>query len=429
MTIKDQLADNIVGHWDFRTGSIKDLSTVGEDGTFDGTPVFNNTKSGRELRLDGTTQGVVIGGTEVYAPTDQPWTVFATVNFDGFDISTLNTIIALRSNGTSAWRVGISNIGGYLGLFMGTNVDTSFAVGKTNAAFPTGIHRIVVTFNGNNDGALANFEAYIDGEKQTLVAASALSSLTQMTKIGTLGIQYFDGGILEAGVMDIELTSEQSSQLYNESLQEAFLTHIPNKTLDTAGDTAINFYQTGQDWNVSNANVTAGLLENTGWTIGTGTWKVEDSSDGNKQLSCIATGRISFPSQQAYGTWEFDLYQAAAGNPVFYIISTTPSSLKWGALISATQEIELFNSTSGFVTSTAAATVSAQTWYRFKVTRDVANLWTTYLSTDNGITYTAVTADEGTSNPVTNANHPTSAYTVANFVTGDAVRNIKFTPL
>ena len=53
MSIKEKYRANIVGHWDFRLGTISDQSGNGNDGTFVSTPIIGHGSSGRRINFDG----------------------------------------------------------------------------------------------------------------------------------------------------------------------------------------------------------------------------------------------------------------------------------------------------------------------------------------------------------------------------------------
>ena len=74
------------------------------------------------------------------------------------------------------------------------------------------------------------------------------------------------------------------------------------------------YHQTGQDWEVSSGNVTGGFLENTGFTVSTGTWQVDDGTGNAKVLHCIADGKLTLPLANAseLATTTFEL---VSGSP------------------------------------------------------------------------------------------------------------------
>lgn len=218
-TIKEELSANIVGHWDFRTGSIADQSASGNDGTFSGTPAWTNCKRGRCLSFDGpvsANQAITATSTNFSTETG---TMAMWVKINQLD-GTSDYIFSINSDEFSVFI----NAGTSIRTFIGGALKTFF----TPAGFGAGEwFHLVASFDSGG-----NTVAYYNGVQQHSVATA------DSIVLGTVGIAATSSVSFEAPVniaevlyFDAALTSQQVSQLYSESLQEAHLEFIPNKTV------------------------------------------------------------------------------------------------------------------------------------------------------------------------------------------------------
>jgi hypothetical protein len=191
----------------------------------------------------------------------------------------------------------------------------------------------------------------------------------------------------------------------------------------------------GKGWNESVGNVTSNFLENTGWDIESGTWQVDDTGngDGTKQITCVSAGIVSIPMQQAYGTWEFDVYKTAdAGSAVFVLMSDIVGTLgtdtnSYYFNFASTEKFELYRDTSGTtLLQQSSGTFSLNTWYRIKMTRN-GSTWVMYHSTDGGQTYTQTPLGYAVADA---APHTDSSVSFAwSTAAGGKYRDFKFSPI
>jgi len=220
--IKEQLVDNIIGHWDFRTGSINDQSSVGNDCTFNGTPYWSNSSSGRALRFTSSAQDQYVTPGVPIVPATGAFTVYCHFKL-GQDFG--------------------ANAGGIFAQYFDVNNDrfTTFITSTTlslqiGAALnyagsfgPGEEYRVAFVRDGSN-----NVYIYVNGQR-VASGTNATNVDQQATTIGAYdqgaAQRYFDGDFYECLVFDAGLTAQQVSQLYSESLQEAHLEFIPNKTV------------------------------------------------------------------------------------------------------------------------------------------------------------------------------------------------------
>jgi len=283
-------------------------------------------------------------------------------------------------------------------------------------------YSVVVVFDKTVSGN-DMVEIYVNG-----VESSTAGGAANGTSGGNFGNRKLYIGA-RGGVSALNLSAIEDIRIYGTKLTQGYITKLYEQ-----GKDKLNYYATGEDWNVSVANETAGFLSNTGWAIGSGTWQASDNNDGarGKQHTCVVAGKLAYPSEQAYGQWEFDIYQGGATAPVPYFmgLSATAASGAWSMYISAAGEIKLFNTTDFNIAETAAGYVSQATWYRFKVTRTTANVWTMYYSTDGGKNYTLVDVTGGSgTNPITNTRFTTSKYTTLDLDALDCTRNFRYSPV
>jgi len=156
---------------------------------------------------------------------------------------------------------------------------------------------------------------------------------------------------------------------------------------------------------------------------------------GTKYLECTANGTIAIPSTQAYGTWEFDFYKGADANRIDVAFindrksHATNSNNGYYFVAHSLEVLYLVenNTTANHpIFSTVTDYFDSYTFYRIKITRTKAGVFTVYIKggsfgNDN---WTTVVTDVG-DNPDTDTTHTTSKYFVIKFATGDRIANIK----
>jgi len=159
-------------------------------------------------------------------------------------------------------------------------------------------------------------------------------------------------------------------------------------------------------------------------------------TNGTKYLECVTAGVLVIPSKQAYGTWEFDWYKGADSNALLvYLINSNakvPDSAigAYRAYFTNAEKFEFSrHNLAAPITllSTAAAYLTINTWYRVKITRTLAGVWTAYIKGgafgNNTWTTISVAGGSGT-NPVTDNTYTTSEYILVQSTgAGDRVTN------
>lgn len=170
-------------------------------------------------------------------------------------------------------------------------------------------------------------------------------------------------------------------------------------------------------------------------------WTINDSTIDSypaKILTCDTADFCWLPSHGhfigqtdddlAYGTWEWWIYKDAAGAPIVMPVAsvaalpTNSSQDGYSVAISAAGALSLNEVSSGVATplmTTAAATISDDTWTKITLTRSAANSFTVYI---DDVSATAATG----SNPVTDATTTTSTYMVLDLDASDQVGLVRF---
>lgn len=186
---------------------------------------------------------------------------------------------------------------------------------------------------------------------------------------------------------------------------------------------------------------------------GTGSYKINELTaqdtvlkhldTGSKYLECSSAGTTAFQSSQAYGTWEFDLYKGANGNNTYvnFISNGTNSPINnqgyYICIYSAganNEKIYFYKSngtSQSYLFYTDASYVADNTWYRIKITRTTAGVFTVYIKGgsfgDDSWTLVDATGGSGTNPTAADATYTTSAYSVLDLDVGDKVSNFKYT--
>jgi hypothetical protein len=155
---------------------------------------------------------------------------------------------------------------------------------------------------------------------------------------------------------------------------------------------------------------------------------------GKNYRECTSAGTEAFISEQAYGTWEFDIYHNDTSTSYLTFISdkSLGSTLNDGyqILINANESLYIRRTFGSIfiLMQTANSYISANTWYRIKITRTTDGEFTVWIKGGAfGDAYTLVDTTGGTgTNPVTDNTYTTSKYSVLDFDAGDRVSYILY---
>ncbi len=169
------------------------------------------------------------------------------------------------------------------------------------------------------------------------------------------------------------------------------------------------------------------------WSVTSGAYTI--TGDEEKYLQNSTAGVISTPSTKAYGTWEFSLYKGGASNSFYsgFISDSNAAEIAsngYSLIFYSDEGIWFYKNNIGsenLLNNTAASYFAINTWYRLKVTRTTAGVFTFYIKGgafgSESWTLVDVTGGSGT-NPVTNNTYTTSAYFVNDLDASDRIDNI-----
>jgi len=152
---------------------------------------------------------------------------------------------------------------------------------------------------------------------------------------------------------------------------------------------------------------------------------------GDKVLQCTSAGTVAFPSDVAYGTWEFSWNRANSGDIRVGFISDSQNNYSgdntysiWARSNHVFYLLEYF---SGIMT-TGSNYHFNNIWYRIRVTRTLDGEFYVYIKGGSfgADDWTLVVPNIGT-NPVTNMANIESRYFVIDANVGDKIANIKIT--
>jgi hypothetical protein len=184
-----------------------------------------------------------------------------------------------------------------------------------------------------------------------------------------------------------------------------------------------------------------------GWQKGTGTYEIKELATqdsvlkhldvGTKYLEATGAGTIAIQSKAAYGTWEFDYYKGDNGSiDLIHLFNTKTdgSGDGYAVRINNSEVLGIYRINAGVTTFkfyTADSYLSANTWYRFKVTRTKDGEM--YLYVKGGAfgdsDWTTVVAGGAGTNPFTDATLTAGGYFSPEMTTqvGGIITNIKIT--
>lgn len=420
-----ELETSVVGAWDMniRDDVILDITGGGNNGIISGTGSTQvDGVFGKALQFPGVDNN---SGVQIQEDA------LIDNNFDGGG-AVEAWVLATSDGGTSLGRIADktqwfflvqAEAAGFCRLWFRKTFGTVNGDWKTtNLVFPlnTPVH-VIISYD---DGDVANNPTFfINGTEYTM--GSGMDETA--TPVGTvtsdsasdlwIGSTNSNNGIWGGWIDTVKLHNKEFTQAEAQIQYEK-------------GKSKLNYYAEGKDWNVSTGNVTAGELENTGWNVSTGTWQVDDSTN-EKQITCVSMGDIFIPSEQAFGTWEFDYYKAAVSTSYIHFIAqgnVIASIDSYSLAFTSTERIQQKEWTAGGSATpwqTAENYIPEVTWFSCKITRSVGGIIRVYIDS------TEVTTAGGGSGayPNTDTSYNSSVFMVLDMVGGDAVRNFRFSPV
>ena len=162
---------------------------------------------------------------------------------------------------------------------------------------------------------------------------------------------------------------------------------------------------------------------------------------GQKYLENVTVGVISIPSNQAYGTWEFDYYKGLDSTSDYIKLASNNNEhlgteSGYDLRITSDEAIYFYRRDAGFPTvlvNTDNDYLKIYTWYRIKITRTTSGSFT-FLIKGGSFTptagyggYTLITMATGYTNPETDTTYTSGNYLIFKTDGSSRITNIKLT--
>jgi hypothetical protein len=165
------------------------------------------------------------------------------------------------------------------------------------------------------------------------------------------------------------------------------------------------------------------------WQKGTGTYTVQENTDGSKFNQCDVAGTIVIQSDTAYGKWEFDVYKGVGNSSFINFIAqdiNPITSMNGYVLRNPANRIALTKYTNGVALDLFYTTISYiqdNIWYCFRIERTEDGEFTVYIRSDEDSNFSDWTLVDPTggsgTNPVVDNTYTTSKYFVKDLDAGD----------
>ena len=396
----------LVGAWDMKpvAGVIQDLSSNNNTGTIYGKPNPINSSLGYALKLNGVDADVEASD--------------ASLNFQGKKSLTLSAWVKTNDT-TGTHYVLVNGINQYAYNFsIAVNgrarivIDSGWGgardlYGTTATLRDKQWHHLAATLG--TDGTTSTLSIYVDG---VLENSTTFSDYTMTISNNGMYIGRAQGTYANSTIANTEI--------YDEAKSAAWVADEYAK-----GARAVQ-YKTDYGLKVSSGNVSSGELENSGWVVDSGNWQIGTSTIDDtkvKVLKCMTDNGIIYKStdsmgrglsetEAAYGTWEFYWLQQDGNNLIHVQVSDSVGTPGAGSAngyifrLGVSERFRLRKETAGSVADlmyTDASYFTTGVWYKMKITRSTAGVWTVY--SDDVLIPVVV----GT-NPVTDNTHTTAKY-------------------
>ena len=419
---KDKYLANEVISYDFRKGSLVDQT--GTNNITSVTGSYLTKTPARSLYFDGATY-IASSGSNVGLTGNQSMTVSVLIDNKNNGNGNNKRIFRLGNTSANAMFSGNVNTNGTILLDnWGGNLSTTDTIEN---------ERVHLTFK--YDGA--NRYIYINGSLSASGAYSALMLTDAVMYLGakSAGADSWKGNIQAITVYNTSISAEDVAKIAEEEL-----TTKPYNVVDFKSDGRY-YIADGKGWNESKANVTAGFLENTGFDINGGTWKVTDYDGFDKCLEAQANNAyLNKPCNQVYGTWEFEawrtndssvMYIGLIGDKVGANVGYDGYQILLTNFGGTARAVALRRATTSSAVTlfvSEAEVVADATWNKFRVTRDTAGIFKIYMQGPSDADYVLLTATAGTTNPVTDNTYTNCTHNNIDFDTSNKVRNFRFIP-
>ena len=435
MGILQKYRSNIVADFDYRKGLKADQSGLSGVPAITGSPAFTNSSEGR---------GIAFPNPDIASYITQAWassnlstngTFYAIFVHNDPTNASVQGLLASGRVSNYNWVTRVSGGNCSLRLHDTTFTDTQDLIsGKTYIAIWTVDATTLATtavkswVNGNRGlSTTGNLTKNLDG------------SLGDFIEIGRYAAggsaAMFNGIIFKCGALNVTLTEQEAAELTKDLMDEAYVTKAFTERLKkTDGNSYAAYVSDGSGWNETLANVTAGPLDGVGGGVISGSVKVSQFDRIKKQIEANSLSFFVIPTEVAYGTWEWD-WQKASGkyDSVVFIASSyqeRDGSSQTGYEIAnrTNSDITVAMRTNG-VSSAAYFTANVDEvpkgeYFRIRITRSTAGVFTMYKSIDGGA-FTKMTVASG-SNPFTENTVKTSSYASFRGNAGSKFKNISY---
>jgi hypothetical protein len=422
--IRDKYLANKLFEFNGYRGSLQDQTGNGTL-TVASAPYWGR-KNGRCINFDGINDSLSYGNISNLGSGD--WTFDMVISFPV--LGNQEYLISKYQNADNRWYIR-KNIGGE--LFMFSKVGGTTVISATsNANFTEASKEYKVTVVGDRTNGL---KFYVNGVDET--GTITTFDAANLDNTGALAMAKWDVSFGEScnGYTEIYNTAF-TPQDVAESFEEWQLSQPYNivdfRSIEAStgmADGVVPAYiADGKGWNENLDTAAAtGFIDQTGWTRIAGITNVKTNDDGfTKYLESGNSFSVtSAPSNQVYGTWEFDVTSASGNASLYQFINNQQDARFNGYYISfdANGTVKLIETTGGsgtVVMTTAAGYHSKDTKYRVKITRATNGSFTCYL---DDVLWTVT----GT-NPATDNTWTTCSYMVSYFKSLDRLENFKFIP-
>lgn len=411
----------LIAGWDMvnRDGTIIDCTGGGDDGTVTLPATQTEGMLGKGMMFYNAAGGkvTVASGGGVDNMWDSGATFMGWVNLKSDGGAAVGRI----ADKSRSLIIASSLSGGFLKFrfrhdFSGTNADYI----TTNTVFPINNPTHLAVKYTATAGEVPTF--YVNGK---VIDAGDVTNLNVTPSTGTrntdagsdliLGSDSSESATLDGWLSDMRYYSGEMTD-----------TQIATEYSKAKGK--LNYYADGRDWNESFANESTGELSNTGWVLNGVNTKVVDNglADGTKSIVAAASGvQGSLASEQAFGTWEFDIMNSSGVYQNILIVAQT----KFGGVSAGnagynlsfrddgSMRLRAVNNAGAIssIVDTTTTTFAFDVFHSIKITRNGQSweLFVNGVSMGTGIETTTIT----------------SIWTTIDLDNNGEIRNFKFSPV
>ena len=426
----------VVLYHDYRSGSAKDISGNGNDGTISGSAWYSQLG----LQLDGTSGYVNVSDD-------------ASLNFISGGVDTGHSTLFFATPKTTAFfrmfGKGIFLSGGEYNTYLDNSSmfkhwiadDSEGAyIGRTTPDISARQDESIVfvsTYSGTPPSSGVNL--YIDGVdadtgnfELTPGSYSEMEAGGQDLRIGEFNTVESNGIIHAAMLFSRELTSSEVAQLTAEirDLKWDDNTYYKNE------DDDIQFLG-GMGTSDTVGGITSGPISESPIIVNSGGFEFKTEVINNvrcKIIECNISGRFHIPFQKysptdtdaGEGDWEFWIYHANASLTDVNFIQVNSNNLStlgnYGLRINSVEAVSLVKRGAATLMASAASYISHSTWHGYRITRDAASSFLIQVKGGAYADWTNVdTAGGSGTNPVTDGFGQVSTYMLFDVDVGDKI--------